>query len=93
MLRQYRPAIAKLLPGPTSYPSIGSDIELSLDSYAVADIIAALNELGDDWITEAKRKPNEANRNQLREQCLAFILDEWISVGEQCQRQINTRIH
>lgn len=93
MLRQYRPAIAKFLPGPESYPSVGADIELNLDSKAIANIIAALNELGDEWIADAKRKPSETNRNQLRQQCLAFILDEWISVGEQCQRQVKMTIH
>ncbi|MFT6387829.1 MAG: hypothetical protein ACJAUP_001201 [Cellvibrionaceae bacterium] len=93
MLRLYRPTIAKLLPGPKNYPSLGSDIELSLDSHAISGIIAVLNELGDDWIAEAKRKPCETNRNQLRQQCLAFILDEWFSIDEQCQRQIKMGIN
>lgn len=93
MLRQYRPAIAKLLPGPESYPTIGADIELKLHSQSISNIIAALNELGDEWVADAKRKPRETSRNQLRQQCLSFILDEWIAVGEQCQRQLKMSIH
>lgn len=93
MLRQYRPDVAQFLPGPASYPNIGNDIELQLSSTEISNIIAALNELGDEWIAEAKRKPTETNRNHLRQQCLAFILDEWISVGEQCQRQLKMSLH
>lgn len=93
MLRQYRPAVAKLLPGPESYPATGNDIELNLSPSSVSNIIVALNELGDEWVADAKRKPNQTGRNQLRQQCLSFILDEWISVGEQCQRQLKMSIH
>lgn len=93
MLRQYRPRIASLLPGPDSYPTSTEDVELRLDPLSISTIIAALNELGDDWLEESKSEPNDTNRNKLRQNCINFILQEWISVGEQCQREQRAATH
>ncbi len=87
LLRQYRPTVAKLLPGPAHYPTSGDEAILQLGPESITDIIASLNDLGDEWIEEAKRSPSETQKHSLRQQCLAFILEEWIGVAEQCQNQ------
>lgn len=93
MLRQYKPAAAKLLPGPEHYPLSGDDIPLHLNYSAVTEIIGALNDLGQIWYDEANQFPNQVDRNRLRKDCLAFILEEWIHIGEQYEQAPQSIIH
>ena len=93
LLRQYKPKLAKLLPGPNQYPLPDIDINLQMDPDQIAEIIAALNELGELWLIEKSRSPSERSRNILRQKCLAYLLDEWIKVGEDCRQQFKVQLH
>jgi hypothetical protein len=88
LLRQYKPELAKLLPGPNQYPLPDIDISLQMEADDIAKIIGALNELGELWLIEKSISPSEKSRNKLRQKCLAYLLDEWIKVGENYQQQL-----
>ena len=93
LLRQYNPQLASYLPGPSEYPPPGVEINLQLPPETIPDIIAELNRIGDLWLEEKSRTPQNKTRDAHRQNCLSFILEEWIKAGEQCQKYIKAQIH
>ena len=93
LLRQYQPALAKLLPGPAQYPTHNADVVLHLNADQVAEIIAALTTMGQQWFDENQTQQVDRNRNRLRQQCIGYLLQQWIAVGDHFQNNPQQQIH
>ncbi|MGH1486112.1 MAG: hypothetical protein ACRBCI_07805 [Cellvibrionaceae bacterium] len=92
-LRQYNPQAAKLLPGPKEYPLPGAEMNIEVNPETVSEIIHAINQIGEQWLSEKSRDPSERERNYYRQGCIAFLLEEWIAIGEQCKEKLKIQMN
>ena len=92
-LRQYNPKAAQLIPGPSEYPTPGADMSMEVDPNTVSEIIHAINKIGEQWLSEKSRTSAERERDYYRQGCIAFLLEEWIKIGEQCKEKLKVQIN
>ena len=93
LLRQYAPKLKRVLSDSDEYPLPGTDIDLELETALIPEIIASITALGEQWLVEAPASDTEKIRDDLRQKCIHFILDEWIKIGEECQQRIKGYSH
>lgn len=87
LLRQYQPKLMRLK-GPEEHPFPDTDIELELDVDIIPQIIASITQLGEQWLNEKPTNNSDRSRDDLRQKCIHFILNEWIKVGEECRQRV-----
>ena len=92
-LRQYHPQTAQLLPGPKEYPPPGAELLIEVAPSTVSEIIDSLNHIAEQWLNEKSPKSKKKERDYYRQGCIAFLLDEWIKIGEQCRQTLKAQIH
>lgn len=87
LLRQYQPKLTRIK-GPEEHPFPGTDIELELDVDIIPQIIASITQLGEQWLNEKPADNSDKSRDDLRQKCIHFILNEWIKIGEECRQRV-----
>ena len=93
LLRQYEPKLKRVLSDSDEYPLPGTDIDLELEAALIPEIIASITALGEQWLAEEPTSDTEKSRYELRQECIYFIVDEWIKIGGECQRRIKGYSH
>lgn len=93
LLRQYQSKLSKVLKGPEEFPLPDTDIELELEAELIPKIIVSITELGEQWLTERPTNDTEKARDDLRQKCIHFILNEWIKIGEECRQRVKGYAH
>ena len=92
LLRQYESKLSRVS-DTEEYPLPGTDIELELETGLIPEIIASITELGEQWLAEKPASDTEKSRDDLRQKCIHFILDEWIKIGEECRQRVKGYSH
>jgi hypothetical protein len=93
LLRRYESKLKRVLSDSDEYPLPGTDIDLELEAALIPEIIASITALGEQWLAEEPTSEAEKSRYALRQECIYFILDEWIKIGEECQQRIKGYSH
>ena len=93
LLRRYEFKLKRVLSDSDEYPLPGTDIDLELETALIPEIIASITALGEQWLAEEPTSEAEKSRYDLRQECIYFILDEWIKIGEECQQRIKGYSH
>jgi hypothetical protein len=93
LLRRYEAKLKRVLSDSDEYPLPGTDIDLELEAALIPEIIASITALGEQWLAEEPTSDTEKSRYDLRQECVYFILDEWIKIGEECQQRIKGYSH
>jgi hypothetical protein len=93
LLPRYKPNLNRLLKGSGEYPLPGTDIEIEIDAEVIPKIIESITKLGDQWLAQNPSTETDKDRDNLRQKCIHFILDEWIKIGEECQQRVKGYSH
>ncbi len=88
LLRQYQPKLTRIIKGPEEHPLPDTDVELELDADIIPQIISSITQLGEQWLSEKPADESDKARDDLRQKCIHFILDEWIKIGEECRQRV-----
>jgi hypothetical protein len=93
LLPQYEPWLTRILNDSEEQPLPGTDVELEIKAEMIPKIIATITELGEEWLTQKLSNEDEENRDDLRQKCIHFILNEWIKIGDECRQRVKGYAH